>query len=363
MTPTRVLLPSGSPEPDAPWLQQAVEVLATGGLVIVPTETVYGITARADDPQALLNLARAKGAPGGRPWTWHVGSAAALGHCFESTRLDRIIARYWPGPLTLVLPGVPPGLELIAKDDWIGIRCTAGPFSAALCNAAPFPVVMTSANEHGGAPAVDHHSFDNLELASGDLILDGGPTRLQESSTILRMGAGRFELLREGLHDMNSLKRTAGQKIAFACTGNTCRSPMAEGIARAMLAKSIGCSEDALAEHGFVVSSMGIYAEPGSPAARHAVDTMREQGVDISAHSATQATAENVAELDAVYCLTRGHLGALQQLLPPGQREILQLLDPKGRDIADPIGGSAQVYLECAAQIAECIEARLKHWI
>ncbi len=138
---------------------------------------------------------------------------------------------------------------------------------------------------------------------------------------------------------------------------------MAEGIARALLAESIGCSDAELADHGFYVSSMGIYAAEGSPAADHAVDTMRERGIDISGHSARQSTPETVSELNAVYCLTRSHLAALQDMLPPAQRESLHLLSQSRRDIADPIGGSAAVYQECADQITECIQARLSSWV
>jgi tRNA threonylcarbamoyl adenosine modification protein (Sua5/YciO/YrdC/YwlC family) len=361
MAPLRQQLPDAN-TPIGPWLAEALEVLAQGGLVVLPTETVYGIVARADQPAALERLAQAKGTPQPRAWTWHVASASALPPSLLRAPVQRLAAHFWPGPLTLILPGVPYERRCAVTDDWIGIRCTAGEFSAALCEAAPFPLVMTSANAHGQPAATDNGKFEELHLAPTDLILEGGPTHHQEASTILRLGAGSFELLREGQHSMDSLKRTAGKRIAFACTGNTCRSPMAEGIARHKLAERLECSEDKIADHGFVVSSMGIYAGEGSPAAEHAIQTLKERAIDLSAHRSRQATADGVAELDAVYCLTNSHLAALQEMLPPSEHGRLHLLDPSGHNISDPIGGSIQVYQDCADQIAACIAERMDDW-
>lgn len=361
-TPERVQLPTDA-DVQSDWLSRAVETLAEGRLVVIPTETVYGVAARADQDDALERLAKAKGIAGDRPWTWHVGSPAALERFPAPSALARrLVQRYWPGPLTLVLPGVPEGLERVAEGGWTGARCTAGSFSAALCEAAPFPLVMSSANAQGQAAAVDATDFGGLALDEHDLVLDGGRTTLQESSSVLKLGEGSFELLREGLHGLDSLRRAAGMRLAFACTGNTCRSPMAEGIARQRIAQRLQCQPAQLNEFGFEVLSMGIFAGPGSPAAEHAVETLRPKGIDLTQHVSRQATPELVADLDAVYCLTAGHLAALQQILPPSKGDRLHLLDPDGRDIADPIGGSAEVYVACAAQIEDCIERRLDDW-
>jgi len=356
--PTVQLEPS-----DRSWLPAALEVLEGGRLVVLPTETVYGVAARADDPRALERLRQAKGRPPGLAFTWHVASPAAL-EAYPGTGAcaRRLAERYWPGPLTLVLPGVPAGLEEVAREGWTGLRCTAGEFSSALCEAAPFPVVMTSANAHGQAEMTEAGELAGLELAGDDLVLEAPGVKLPGSSTVLLLGGGRFELLREGLHDLERLRATAGLAIGFACTGNTCRSPMAEGIARAALARRLGTSLEGVADFGFRLESMGVMAAVGAPAAEHAVATLRERDIDISRHVARQATPEGVAELDRVYCLTESHRAALASLLPPKRTGHLELLDPEGRDIPDPIGGSAEVYRACAERIEACIEARLEDW-
>lgn len=349
---------------DLTWLPEALEVLERGDLVLLPTETVYGIAARADDAGAIERLALAKGRPAEMALTWHVGSPEALKAFPDvSPCAARLAERYWPGPLTLVLPGVPPGLELVARDDWTGVRCTAGEHSAALCEAADFPIVMSSANAHGNEAALAPRDWSELTLTEGDLVLESGATQLPSASTVLQVGRGKFELLREGLHDLEVLRRTAGLSIAFVCTGNTCRSPMAEGLARDAIARKLGCAPGEIGKFGFEVMSLGIYAAIGSPAAEHAIETMSARDIDISSHVSAQATPERVGDLDHVFCLTRGHLGALEQSLPPKKCGGVELLDLEGADIPDPIGGSAEIYRKCADRIEACIQARLDDWV
>lgn len=345
------------------WTSAAVEALDAGSLVVLPTETVYGVAARADRAEALERLAELKGRPSERAFTWHTASAEALERFGSTGALTRRLAsRYWPGPLTLVLPGAPEGLELVAREGWTGVRCVAGEAAATLCAAAPFPLVMSSANAHGEEPATEVSGLGGLPLADGDLVLDGGPALLGEASTVLRLGEGRFELLREGLHDLEALRRAAGLRLAFVCTGNTCRSPMVEALARAALARRLGCEPGRLGDFGLEVRSMGIHAPVGAPASPHSVEVLASRGLDLGAHRATQATLEALLELDTVYGLTRGHVAALEQALPPGKADRVHLLDPEGRDIADPIGGDLELYAACAAQIEAAVEARLDEW-
>ena len=379
MTPKRLDLPTASGAAHDAWLPNALETLQRGGLVILPTETVYGVAARADDPEVLARLARLKGRPEERAFTWHVAGSDALERFPHTTAVARRLAqRYWPGPLTLVLPGVPEGLELVARDGLTGVRCVAGEAASALCAAAPFPLVMSSANAHGASPATDADSLTDLPLEDDDLVLAGGATTLGESSTVLRCGGGRFEILREGLHDIEALRRAGGLRLGFACTGNTCRSPMAEVLGLRAIAARLagGQAPDAHADQrelldrfGFGVTSMGLAAYPGSPASGHSVESMATRGLDLSGHSSQPADLELLASLDAVYTMTRSHRDALIGGLRSADdgrfaelAERVQLLDPEGGDISDPFGGDAGVYETSARDIAAAIEARVVDW-
>jgi L-threonylcarbamoyladenylate synthase len=349
--------------PSAELVARARTILERGGLVVLPTETVYGIAARADLPAALARLNLAKGRPSEMALTWHVGTPDAIDRYPDiSPMARRLVARYWPGPLTLVLPGVPPGLEAVSRDGWTGVRLPAHVGTAGILAALDFPVVMTSANRHGDAPASNADQVARDFANDVELLLDSGPSRLAESSSVLRLGRGRFDLLRAGLFTPEQLRAVAGLSIGFACTGNTCRSPMAEGLARKLLAERLEVSEDAIGRFGFSVRSMGVQASPGTPASKLSVEVMAEEGVDIRGHVSSAAIVEEVLRLDRVYCMTRGHLEALGLMLPPGRDRNLFLLDPKGTEVPDPMGGAKGDYQKAARRIRAGVQARLDEW-
>jgi len=347
-------------------IQERVEtVLARGGLAVLPTETVYGIAARADHARGIESLRDLKARPADLALTWHVGDSGALDRFPSvSALVRRLVAKYWPGPLTLVLPGVPAGLEAAALDDWTGVRMPAHRATAAILAALPFPVVMSSANRHGEPPLTSAEDVDRAFDGESriELLLDGGPAPLAESSAVLRIGSGRFEVLREGLIGVEQLRATAGLRLGFACTGNTCRSPMAEGWARHRIADRLRVRPERLGEFGFVLESMGVLAGHGMPASRLAVQLLKESGVDLSGHRSRAAAARDFAVYDKVYCMTHGHREAIARSLPPGREEKLELLDPAGRDIPDPMGGTREDYVEAFARIRDAIEARLPEW-
>ena len=341
----------------------ARKALEAGELIALPTETVYGIAARADDEAALERLRSLKGRPAGQALTWHIGDPGALGR-FERTSplASRLIRRYWPGPLTLVLPGAARGVEALAADGWTGVRLPAHAGTAQWLAKLPFPVAASSANLHGRPPLADAAALEAEFGADLALVLDGGPPRMGESSTVLKVGPGHFDLLREGLIDIERLRETAGLSIGFVCTGNTCRSPMAEGIARSLAARSLAVPPDRLSEFGFQFSSMGVFAGAGAPVSENSVRALAQQDIDISQHLSRPVTLAAIAALDRVYALTRSHLDALRAALPPGADRHCDLLDPEGRDVPDPIGGSLADYEETRDRIRAAIEARADDW-
>ncbi len=344
-------------------MRRALELLEQGEIVALPTETVYGLAVRADSRAALEKLALAKGRPTELGPTWHIGNVAAL-EAFPrvSAMARRLVGRYWPGPLTLVLPGIPRGLELAARDGWTAVRAPAHAFTSALLAQAPFPIVLTGAQRPAEPPAGEA----DIVLARFDgkvaLVVDGGPARLRESSCVLRIGRGRFDLLRNGLFTLEQLRAAAGLRIAFVCTGNTCRSPMAAGIARKLLAERLETTPGRLADMGFELSSMGVFAAVGDTASRPAIAAMAEDGIDLSEHRSRPAIPDEVARQDRVYCMTRSHREALLALLPPGKAAHVELLDPRGGDVPDPFGGGRAEYRSALDRIAAAVHARLEDW-
>lgn len=361
-----LLVASGDRAPEPGLCSEVRGLLARGGLCALPTETVYGFAARADSAAALEALRRLKGRPAEVALTWHVAERGALAS-FEALRplVRRLAERYWPGPLTLVLHGVPPALALAAQQGWTGVRMPAHTLCTGLLAACEFPVVMSSANLHGQAPLTRAEDVAARFGAQLELVVDGGPSRLGEASGVLALGPGRFQLLREGLLRLEDLRRTAGLRIAFVCTGNTCRSPMAEALANRLLCERLkagAAGGPSLADFGFELVSMGVHAAAGAPASSGALEVMNERGIDLRGHRARLALPEALLRCDRIYGLTEAHVEALRVQLPPGRHAPLERLDPDGRDIADPAGGPRAAYQRSRTDIERALRARIEEW-
>jgi protein-tyrosine phosphatase len=190
------------------------------------------------------------------------------------------------------------------------------------------------------------------------LVLDDGPGRGAPSPTVVRIDGDSWEVVREGAFAAETLQRLSCRMVVFVCTGNTCRSPLAEGLCKKLLSGHLGCRPEELPRRGFIVLSAGIAAMMGGGAAAEAVEAARELGADLEGHSSRPLTADLVAQADLLVCMARGHLLALADHFPHlGPR--LRLLSPGGEDVPDPIGCDRPVYQECARQILRSLELLL----
>ncbi len=187
--------------PDERVIQHAAALLRSGGLVAFPTETVYGLGANAMDPQAVQSIFRAKERPLYDPLIVHLADTGSLPSVVRTIPpvVSELAARFWPGPLTLVLPkqpGVPP--EVTAGLETVAVRIPAHPVALALIRAAGVPVAAPSANRFGGvSPTRAEHVLADLE-GRIDLILDAGPTPVGVESTVLSLVTSPPTLLRPG---------------------------------------------------------------------------------------------------------------------------------------------------------------------
>lgn len=178
-------------------------MIAAGGTVAVPTETVYGLAARADSAAAVAAIYRAKGRPDFNPLIVHVQDvAAAEALAVFDARALALAAAFWPGPLTMVLPRraqAPLAAAVSAGLPTVALRVPAHPVMRALLAASGLPLAAPSANRSGGvSPTSAAHVAASLGVRA-DLIMDGGTTQQGLESTIvaLREGGG-WQILRPG---------------------------------------------------------------------------------------------------------------------------------------------------------------------
>jgi L-threonylcarbamoyladenylate synthase len=182
-------------------IARAARLLAAGGIVAFPTETVYGLGARADDEGAVRAIFTAKGRPEDKPLIVHVtGIDDARRACRAwDDRAERLAQAFWPGPLTLVLPRaawVPAAVT--AGGDTVAVRAPAHPVAQALLAATGASIAAPSANPSGEPPPTS--AADVVRGLGGriPLVLDGGVTPVKTPSTIVALEEGRARVLRAG---------------------------------------------------------------------------------------------------------------------------------------------------------------------
>jgi protein-tyrosine phosphatase len=339
-------------DPEA--LAPAVEALRGGGLVGLPTETVYGIAVDLDRPEAVRRLLELRQSPEDKMITIHIGERDELRKVVPGPippAAQRLIQKFWPGPLTLVFPA-PDGKG-------VGVRFPNHKVACEVLRRAGVRTGAPSANLAGRPAAVTGEEVVREFSGKLDVIVDAGATKQKGASTVVRVQGSAVEVLREGAIPRGVIEEANVVTLLFVCTGNTCRSPMAEAIARKMLADRLRVKEEDLPARGYRVVSAGTAAGHGGAATEEAEQAVRKYGADLSRHASQPVTVAMVEEADRVYVMTPRHKGVLVEWMPEHERKI-ELLDPRGRAIEDPVGGTAEVYRESARQIHEALEQRLK---
>lgn len=208
---------------DAAGIARAVELLRDGGLVAVPTETVYGLAARADSENAVAAIYRAKGRPDFNPLIVHVGSLEmARRLAVVSPQAERLAQRFWPGPLTMVLPtrgeGVVPAV--IAGLPTIALRMPNHAAMRAVLDTLQVPIAAPSANRSGSvSPTTAEHVAATLD-GRIDAILDAGgcPRGVESTIVALREGGG-WQVLRPGPIAEAEIAEVLGAPLTSASSG------------------------------------------------------------------------------------------------------------------------------------------------
>ena len=351
-------------------VHRAVQALVEGKLVALPTETVYGLAVSALDESAVRRLVDAKGRDVGHPLTLAVKSADdALDYVPDfSPVAQRLARRCWPGPLTLVLTDNHPDSLLqqlpeavrqtIVPNDTVGLRVPAHPLTLDVLRLVIGPLALTSANRSGDPEAL---TAEDVVQSLGDdvaLVLDDGRCKFGQPSSVVQVADNGLKILRTGVVSDTALKRLSSFQLLIVCTGNTCRSPMGELMLRQQVADKLGHSMDELDEYGVTVSSAGIAALAGGRPSPEAVRVMHERGLDLSQHASQPLTKRLVHDADMIFTMTRSHREAVVAQWPHAAPRTW-LLSPNGIDIIDPIGGSVDIYRECADRIDLGLDARL----
>lgn len=379
-------------------IADAAALLRDGKLVVLPTETIYGVACLAGSVNAVKSLVAASGAahtpgipgihaipnsPGtsgsastgpaatggtatGWPeFTWHAADAESVVEILGITHAAhrRLISKFAPGPVRFLVElgeaesaaalarlAIPAGV--IDRGGLISCRVPDHADTRAVLAAAGSPVVIDrvgvlSWGSGREVPAAERTRSDSPVA----MILDDGPARLGKPSTAVRLtSAGGYQIVSEGALESRTIDRAMERLVLFVCTGNTCRSPMAEAIARHVLE---GAPLSPLRTR---VASAGTTAGTGDAASAENAAALRAIGVPSLPHRSRGLTRQMIADADVIYTMTASHRRAVVAMDPAAAGKT-QTLDPDG-DVPDPIGAGESVYADTAKKLDELIRAR-----
>jgi L-threonylcarbamoyladenylate synthase len=343
-------------------IRHAVRLLRAGRLVGLPTETGYTLAASALAPPALDPLRAAgdgtalalRGAAESGDWLPGLGGAAR-----------RLVRRLWPGPLALACAADDRGLasrlpapvrEHLAAGGRMHLRAPAHPVVREVLRRLPGPLLLVQARGPEGEIATDAAEVVRTAGETVDLVLDDGPSRFGQPDTVVEVDGDSWRLLQPGVLSEEQLRLHASCLIVFVCTGNTCRSPLAEVLCKKRLAERLGCTMEELPARGFCVISAGLAAMMGGPAAEEAVAVARTFGADLEGHRSQPLSAQLAVQADYLVAMTHSHVRALLDHYPRLGAPP-RLLSPAAEDVPDPIGCDRPVYEACGQQIWEHLGA------
>lgn len=314
-------------------LREVVSACRENRVVVFPTETVYGIGGKMTAPAIAKHLCEIKERPHEKPFAYHIGDWEML----ETLRVQvtpafRYMAgQFWPGPVTL--------LARTREGQKIGLRFPRNRIACLLINETGEPFVATSANKSGQASP--HTAQQAAEALEGffDYVIDGGRTEFAADSTIVDLAEPVPAILRKGAQGAEVEKAVeklkAGKfplkKVLMVCTGNSCRSPMAEGWLRHELEKR-GLSSK------IEVASCGVAAREGLSASSEAEYVLKNRQIDISHHRTRVFRKSDVWGADLIFAMGPQHAAEVERLLASAREKTVTL------DVPDPIGMGISIY-------------------
>lgn len=337
---------------------KASEAITRGMIVAIPTETVYGLAVCAGSKSAVQKLFDIKKRPADKPFAVVLDSGEKARDYYFAVMPPfgyRLMEKFWPGPLTIVYYS--------NKDERLGIRVPAHIVANRILKGVNAPVYLPSANLSGNPEAI---SAEEVESGLGgvvDLIVDSGPSLYRQSSTVVDLTCNPFKILRGGVVlEREIIDVFIKKRIIFICTGNTCRSPLAQFI----LEKQIDESKPYLRDRYEIISA-GVYAYEGSAASSSIVGLLKErESMDVRGFRATKLSRHLILSSDLIFTMEDAHTDYVLNLEPTAEGRVFPLRkflsDGKAIGVPDPIGKSRQHYEEVFDIIKEAI-LELKEWL
>jgi tRNA threonylcarbamoyl adenosine modification protein (Sua5/YciO/YrdC/YwlC family) len=342
-------------------IKNAASILLDGGLIAIPTDTVYGLAVNSRNQEAVRRLYDIKKRPPSKPFVIQIPSKDMLAEFNLEINEDAksLISKLWPGPLTIILKS--------KNEEKLAFRIPKDEIALGVLKESNLPLYVPSANFSGDPTPKSVNdvvvSFDGLIEAI--IKVKKGKT-IGLESTIVDMTQQPYLVLREAAvltRELNTLfssedRFVKAKSILVVCTGNSCRSVMAKGF----LKKSFSGRNDV------IISSAGTAAIDGFSPTKETVEVMQKQQIDISDERSKHINSSMIKRADLILVMQKKHKDYICELYPEAVEKVYLLKefkDSSGRtefNIADPIGQSLEVYERVCDEIKSEIE-RIKDFI
>ncbi|MEM7559753.1 MAG: Sua5/YciO/YrdC/YwlC family protein [Planctomycetota bacterium] len=358
-----------------------VQGLAEGQLIAVPTETTYQVAVSALHTEAVERVGSLvdQGILA-RPTLVLRSAQEAFDYSPNMSKIaSRAVYRAWPGPLVLSLPISNAGgseqagrdvslanqlpkvaqsllLEEKGGERFLSQRVTSHPALSEPQRLTRGPLLIADCAAENG-PVVGPEQVEELLGDTCKLLIDDGPTHFGGLATCVQVSESQCRLMEKGVIEPERLNRLFQLAILVVCTGNTCRSPMAEVLLRDLLKKRFPQFADEQ-QPRFHIASAGLSAYPGGPASVEAQVAMQKRGLSLRNHQSQAVTGQSLQQADLVLTMTRNHRAAILQQMPELENRV-HLVSGSTEDVSDPFGGPEEVYEDCATQI----EGFLESWV
>lgn len=339
-------------------VEEVKNTILRGGVVALPAETVYGLAALPTNKHAVDKLIKIKQRDLTKPFTLHFAHVkdALNAVSILPPYVYRLIEQFWPGPLTIV--------SYAPSGEKIGVRVPDHKLLKHILDKVGEPIYLPSANRNGEKEAMSADEVESYFGESLDLIIDGGAPTFFKSSTVIDDTYHPFKIIREGVISVRDiLDIYIRKRLLFVCSGNTCRSVMAEYLLKKYLQEYY----PHLAAR-YEIISRGTAASTGARATPQAQTLLKDDEgiVGIDDHRAQQLNQQMILSSDLIFAMEDVHRDIIVGMEPVAESRIFLLKkflpEEFEHDIVDPINTSDDVYKR-VFEIIKMAAMELKDWL
>ncbi|XZE19005.1 Sua5/YciO/YrdC/YwlC family protein [Pirellulaceae bacterium SH449] len=345
----------------------AVQAIAEGHVVAVPSDCSYLLVASGLQKDSVAQLSQLAQTGRSQSPSLVLRSPSELQDYFPSASpaIRRLASKVWPGPISFdfeagqelsLLKQIEPGVlrDIQLENQKVRVSMPAHPLLDQLSRLLAGPLVSFPVLDSKGGLA---RKIEIVDSSLYTLAVDDGNSTIATAPTVLDFEGSKGRVLREGALPAEYLKMLSRWTVLFVCTGNTCRSPMAQAMMNRKIEEKFSKQFGARDLPIYAISA-GVAAYGGDPASPGAQQAIKKYRASLDKHQSNQLTMELVDQADLILTMGSRHKHVIMSQWPAAGNKV-QMISPDGSEIADPFGGPLEIYARCAEQLDQCTD----YWI